>query len=155
MGRFCREQYTNSHVAKILIQIKDLAALKAAAKTLGLEFVENQKTYRWYGHHVGDYPLPAGFKSSDLGKCDHVIRIPNNDRAYEIGVVKKKDGTPGYELLWDFWQGGYGLCDAIGKDGEKLIQEYTTSVATRFYQKNGFRVNRTMKDGKVVLVANK
>ncbi len=44
-----------SHVATIEIQIKDLAALKQAAKDLGLEFRENQKTYRWYGYSVGDY----------------------------------------------------------------------------------------------------
>ena len=147
--------YLKSHVAKISIEIKDLQILKQAAKELGLEFVE-QKTYRWYGHHVGDYPLPVGFKTSDLGKCDYVLRIPNNDTAYEVGVVKRKDGKPGYELLWDFWSGGYGLEKVLGKDGVKLVQEYAAAVTTNLYKKQGFRVNKTVtKEGVIRLVANK
>lgn len=145
-----------SHVAKISIEIKDLEALKAAAKACGLEFVEGQKTYKWFGRHVGDFALPEGFKVSDLGKCDHVLRIAGNDTAYEIGVVRRKDGKPGYELLWDFWQGGYGLQKAVGVNGQKLVQEYSTAVTTRFYQKKGFRVTKTVKDnGKIVLIANR
>ena len=147
--------YMKSHVAKISIEIKDLLALKQAAKDLGLEFVE-QKTYRWFGRHVGDFPLPAGFKTSDLGKCDYVLRIPNNDTAYEIGVVKRKDGKPGYELLWDFWSGGYGLQAVVGDNGTKLVQSYAAAVTTNLYKKQGFRVTKSVtKDGAIRLVANK
>ena len=109
-----------SHVARIDMEIKDLTALKAAAKLLGMEFLEGQTTYRWYGRHVGDYSLPEGFKASDLGKCEHAIGIPNDKKAYEIGVVKRRDGKEGYTLLWDFWAGGYGLEAKVGKDGNKL-----------------------------------
>lgn len=117
-----------SHVSKIDIKPTDLAALKLAAKRLGGELVE-QKTYKWYGTSVGDYPLPEGFTAKDLGKCDFAIKFP--DAKYEVGVVKRKDGKPGYELLWDFWSGGFGLEKAIGKDGNKLKQSYGVEAAKR------------------------
>jgi hypothetical protein len=118
-----------SHVAKIQVVIKDLKALKAACAQIGLELVEGQKQYAWYGKHVGDYPLPEGFTAADLGKCDHAIRVikqplrPDGTAhyrsAYEVGVVKNKD-SEGYTLLWDFWAGGYGLQEAIGDEAKKL-----------------------------------
>ncbi len=150
-----------SHIAKIQVQIKDLEALKAVAKALGLEFMQGQKTYKWYGRSVGDYKLPEGFTTEDLGKCDHALRIPLDDpnrnaQAYEIGVVKNKSGS-GYQLLWDFWSGGYGLTGKVGTKGEKLVQGYAVEVARRQAVKQGFRVvGQTMrKDGKVELVVAK
>ena len=150
-----------SHIAKIKVEIKDLDALKSIAKKLGLEFVEGQKSYRWYGRSMGDAPLPEGFTKDDLGKCDHALRIPQSvqdyRQPYEIGVVKRKDGKSGYELLWDYWNGGYGLTDKIGQKGEKLIQGYAVEVATRSAIKQGFRVCGTVtrKDGKVELTVMK
>jgi hypothetical protein len=134
-----------SHVAKIEMEIKDLAALEDAAK----------RTYKWYGYSVGDYPLPEGFTKEDLGKCEHALRIPGNNRAYEVGVVARRDGRPGYTLLWDFWSGGYGLVDKVGKDGNKLKSEYTAAVAVKHYTSKGYRVQRSYKeDGTIVVRAN-
>ena len=143
-----------SHVAKIAVEINDLGALKEAAKALGLEFKENQKTYRWWGYSVGDYPLPEGFKASDLGKCDHALSIPNNNTAYEVGVVKRKDGKPGYELLWDFYAGGKGLTAKVGGKGEKLVQAYSEVRATAVYRKQpGFRSQSRVvqPNGRIIL----
>lgn len=82
------------------------------------EFVENQKTYKWYGTHIGDYPIPEGFTKEDMGKCDHAIRVKG--ASYEIGIVKKGNT---YKLLWDFWSSG-GLGRALGKNAERLKQAY-------------------------------
>jgi hypothetical protein len=145
-----------SHVATINMEVKDLESLKAAAKQLGLEFVLNQKTYRWWGRSVGDYPLPYGFTAADLGHCDHAIRIPGNDRAYEIGVVKRKDGKPGYQLLWDFYQGGYGLQEKVGENAKLLTREYTTQVAIKPAIRQGYRIQRQVKEnGEVIITAVK
>ena len=149
-----------SHVATIDLEIKDLDALAAAAKFIGLEFVKGQETYKWYGSHVGDYPLPQGFKASELGKCEHALRIPKSENTsencYEVGVVRRRDGKPGYTLLWDFWNRGYGLQDKIGDNGSRLKQEYAAAVATRHAQRQGYRVTRTQKeDGRVILTASK
>lgn len=117
-----------SHVTTLKIEIKDLAALKDACKKVGLEFREGQGTYKWFGRHVGDYPLPEGFKKGDLGKCDHAIGVKGKKDAYEIGVCKR-DGK--YVLLWDFWQGGYGLQEVAGRDCSNLTTAYTKNVAIK------------------------
>lgn len=132
-----------SHVDIIELDINDLDALKAAGRLCGLELVK-QETYRWYGKHMGDYPLPAGFKREDLGHCDFVLRLPGKKDAYEVGIVKRKDGKPGYVPLWDFWNGGYGLEDAVGKNGSKLKQEYALQVATKEMARKGWRTERVI-----------
>jgi hypothetical protein len=139
-----------SHIAKIELEINDLDALKSACDTMGLTFLENQKTYRWFGRWVGDTPLPEGVKIEDLGTCTHAIRVPQ--AVYEIGVVQT--GSK-YHLLWDYWHGG-GLEKHIGKDACKLKQAYTVERIRKearlkgylFHQSrtpNGIRVSLTLR----------
>jgi hypothetical protein len=142
-----------SHVATIQVEIKDLDALKAAAKRCGLIFREGQTTYKWFGHHVGDYPLPAGFAAADLSRCDHAMSVDGEPTAYELGVVKRKDGQPGYVLLYDFW-GHHGkiLQSKIGKDGKALVQAYATEVAIKHARQQGYRIRESRReDGTVEL----
>jgi len=144
---------TVSHVATIDVTITDLVALEAACKRCGLEFVRDQKTYNWYGRHVGDYPLPDGFSADDLGKCSHAIRVPGNANAYEIGLVKRRDGKPGYTLLFDFYQGGYGLMELAGDECANLRQQYSIVTAIKTARKQGHRVTeQKLENGKVKLV---
>ena len=144
-----------SHVSTVDLEVRDLKALAEAAEKLGLELVE-QKTYHWFGQHVGDYPLPEGFSEKDLGKCDLALRVKDGKKKpkpYEIGVVAK-DG--GYTLLYDFFQGGYGLMQKVSTDGQSLNllkQEYATAVARRELQRKGFRVREVRENGKVRLIA--
>lgn len=173
-----------SHVATIDVEIRSLEDLRAACKRLGLEFVEGQETYRWYGRHVGDYPLPKGFEISDLGKCKHAIRIPLStegaDLAYEIGVAARRDGGNGYVLLWDFFNSGKriwknypdgtpselrqdsaynegpGLNQYIGQGGGKLKQAYGTVTATRAARQQGLQVREVAgPNGSIRLVCSK
>jgi hypothetical protein len=134
-----------SHVASVDIEVKDLDALDEAAKQLGLELVRDQKSYRWFGQHVGDFPLPEGFKAEDLGQCDHAIRIPGGmapggQAPYEIGVVRRRDGRPGYTLMWDFWCGGYGLQAKVGDGCQKLVCAYASAVTKKTMIKQGYRI---------------
>lgn len=142
-----------SHIAEIEIEIKDLECLKKASQKLGLNFIENKATYKWYGRSVGDYPLPKGFEQADLGKCDHALSIanPKDNRAYEVGIVKNKDGSQGYTLLWDFWNGGYGLEKLIGKNGVELKKEYSAQVAEKQIRRMGFRPIRTVENNKILI----
>lgn len=141
-----------SHVGDMEVHIKDLVALEAAAKRLGLELVKGQTTYKWFGHSVGDYPLPAGFEKADLGKCEHVLRIPGNSQAYEIGVVRRRDGKPGFQLLWDFWKGGYGLTDKVGESGGLLKQAYAIETTKKQMIRDGYRVTESLSpQGNVLL----
>lgn len=137
-----------SHVSCIDVVIKDLDALKRVAEELGLEFVKGQNTYKWYGRWVKDYnandaAYKHGIDPGQYGSCDHVLRIPSNASAYEVGVVKTAEGQ--YKLIWDFWAGGYGLRDKIGSKGEKLVQGYSKEVACKALAKKGLKVKSVEK----------
>jgi hypothetical protein len=145
-----------SHVATVDVHIQSLTDLRAGCERLGLEFVEGQKTYRWFGEHVGDYPLPPGFTPEDLGKCVHAIRVPNNGLAYEVGVIERRDGKPGWQLIWDFYRGGYGLQARVGEDCGLLKQAYAVEAAKRVAKLQGFAVTeRTMANGEIKLLASR
>lgn len=152
-----------SHVATIQVEVTNLQDLRDACEELGLVFEENQKTYEWYGTHVGDYPLPEGFSESDLGQCEHAIRMSDQDRdqliaargvtPYEIGVVPRRDGKPGWTLLWDFYAGGLGLQSKIGETGGRLSQAVATAASIRTMELQGYRHQRQLLDnGTVKLV---
>jgi len=144
-----------SHIVEIDLIINDLAALKAAVSAIpGLEFRESKKTYNWYGVSVGDYPLPEGMTKEELGHCEHAIGITGNRNAYEVGVVKRKDGK-GFSLVLDFWSGGKGLCELVGekvKDGRtrnektglnclKLANSYAAQVSAKAMKKKGYKTS--------------
>jgi hypothetical protein len=179
-----------SHVATIDIEITNLQDLQEACADLGLEFVMDQKTYNWYGEHVGDFAIPDGFSENDLGRCEHAIKLTdaqsmqeierrreaflakwnekwggaNNEpdattmlhvcqRPYEIGVARRRDGRPGWTLLWDFFQGGYGLQEVIGENGGRLKQAVATAASVRVMKSQGYRCQREqLPNGKVKLV---
>lgn len=139
-----------SHVVEVKTVFKDLDALETAAGRLGLEMRRGQTKYRWYGRHMGDYPVPEGFTPDQLGKCDHALHITGNKSAYEVGIVGKADGSFG--LLFDFWSGGYGLEAAIGKDAGLLCEEYAIEVAQRAAQSQGWYCER--QGAELVIYAN-
>ena len=122
-----------SHVSHIELKIFDLSAIKRACQRLGFQFVEGQKTYEWYGTLVEPekYPLPEGLMESDLGHCDHAIRIP--DARYEIGVLKRNGN---YMLLCDFWD--TKLKRAIGENGGLLKQAYGVEVIKEAVKKKRY-----------------
>lgn len=97
----------------------DLEALRAACAMLGLEVVE-QRTYRWYGTSVGDYPLPAGMKAGELGRnATYVIRFNEEMRkkhpqAYEVGLIADPNNPGAFVPLYDYWNSGYGINTAVG-----------------------------------------
>jgi len=133
-----------SHVSALKVRVKNLDALKMAASELGLEFVEGQKHFKWYGRWLNDWhgqsaAYKHGIDPSRYGTCDHAIRLKDAaDKAYEVGVVAMPDGT--YVLCWDNWQGGFGLADKIGTDGEKLMQSYVKHAVVIKAAKKGYKV---------------
>ena len=99
-----------SHVAIVDVEITNLDWLAQAAKSLGLEFCAGQQTYRWFGRYAGDSPLPEGFSAADLGHCDHAIKLRDQTwerghTPHEIGIVRRRDGRPGWTMLYDFYTG--------------------------------------------------
>lgn len=149
-----------SHIASVKIIIKDLDALRRAAAELGLEFVEGQTTFKWYGRWLNDYHAPEaavnnGFDPKKFGQCQHAIRIPNNASAYEVGVVANPNGE-GFTLLYDNYAAGRGLEAKIGQGAQKLQQEYGVQVARKQAARLGMRVTQSRgQDGKVRLVCRR
>lgn len=136
-----------SHVVAINVEYKDAESLKEAARILGLE-VKEKSTYNWWGTHVGDYPLPEGFTAQDLGNCDFALAVPGSPSAYEVGVVKRRDGKEGFAFLYDFYgASGKMLEDVIGTGAERLQggefkQAYTVAATERSLQAKGYYTTR-------------
>jgi hypothetical protein len=134
-----------SHVAPIELEVNDLDAIEEAAEILGGNLVRDQKTYRWYGRHVGDYPLPAGFTHEDLGKCDHAINFPGKTlRGYEVGVVKRNGK---YVLLWDFFD--KGLLHHLGQGAVRLKNAYAERRTLREAQRKRKSVKKERLEDRV------
>jgi len=113
----------------------DIPALKQMCKNQGWEWLEGQKTYKWFGKHVGDYPLPTGFTVEEMGTCDHAIRVPGAN--YEIGVVQKNGQ---WKPIYDFWDGSLKrkLCaDQSGENAGLLKQAYGVAKAQMACRQKG------------------
>lgn len=145
-----------SHVVNIDLEIRDLDALEQAGKALGMELHRGQTRYKFFGTHVGDYPLPKGFTAADMGHCDHALSIKDNPNAYEVGVCRRRDGKEGYLLQFDFYGGGRGLMNTIGDEAFKLRNEYISQVSIGKMRAKGFRVMKVQTaEGKIVLRATR
>lgn len=134
-----------SHVVDCDIVIKDLDAFKEACKEIGLEFRENQKTWKWFGRWMNDYDAEdaaykAGVKPEDYGKCVHACAVPGDRNAYELGLVKNPKGE-GFCMVFDFWgEEGAKLKKVIGEAGAKLKTEYSLKVLEKQSKKRGYKV---------------
>lgn len=149
-----------SHVAECKLEVKDLSALAEAAEALGFEFREDQLTYKWYGKFLDDWSDATraaalrGRDPSTFGKCVHALRLKNDPRGYEIGVVQNTDGT--YSLLYDAWGGGgRNIEETAGIDLVRMTEEYGAVVATRQLTSQGYEVTKSYVDGHVDLYAEK
>jgi hypothetical protein len=134
-----------SHVATVDLKITDLDALEVVCERLGLELVREQKTYAWWGTSVGDYALPKGMTTADLGKCAHAIRVkgttPRNGHGgpWEIGLVQQPDGS--FLPVYDFFgSAGDALHAKTGRGLTTLKAEMAQEVSVRILQRQGYRV---------------
>lgn len=134
-----------SHIDIIKCEIKSLQALKLACKRINCTFKENQKTYHWYGQHIGDYPIPEGLTINDMGKCIHAIEVPGSK--YDVGVIKDPVNSQNYKLIWDFWKGG-NLIKILGNDASLLVSAYEAEQAklTATYQNRIFTEKENEKE---------
>lgn len=173
-----------SHVVEIKTRLLSIEAIMQTCKDLGLTFKANQRTYKWWGSSAGGYPLPAGFKKEDMGKCEHAIGVPGT--TWEIGVAKARnpDGTcaPGWTLLFDFYgSSGRPILNAIGErtaverlkkigwnyqagmvaaehecaKAGRFLQTYGVNVAIQQAKSKGYTYQRTVSPtGAITLTIN-
>lgn len=123
-----------SHVVKLNLEIKNIKAAKRACAKLGLNFVEDKKTFRYYG--------------SSQSKCDHAIT--GGSMQNEVGLVKEGNS---YSLRWDPGYGG--VSEALGgRNAEGFRREYAAAAATLQAESEGMYVTRyDRQDGTIELTA--
>jgi hypothetical protein len=139
-----------SHVITTHFFIHDLESLALAAKRLGGELAIGSKRYQWFGRHVGDYKLPEGRTKEQMGTCEHEIRFKGC--GYSVGVIKRADGQPGYDLEYDFYAGGRGLTSVIGENANHLRQAYSVVRAKRAIAAQGHKpIETKLSSGQVQL----
>lgn len=145
-----------SHIASVQCFVTDLDALDAVASRLGMVLERGATTYAWFGRDMGDSQLAAGHNRATFGTCLHKLR--RADAAvgdYEIGLVARVDGKPGYEMLYDQWgHGGQRIAAVAGANLVTLKSELAAEVSTRLLARQGFRITRTQAaDGSIKLTA--
>jgi len=152
-----------SHMAAIALHVTDLSALKEAVEALGLQ-IKKAQTWKWFGSWQNDYHATEaafnfGIKPNEYGKCaEYVISIPGNSHAYEVGVVRRRDGKPGWVLVYDFWAGGQGMSEKISgptKPAGLLVQAYTIAESAKTLRAEGHKVQvkKNHKTGHMQCVA--
>ena len=143
-----------SHVVRDTLEVRDVAALRAAVARLGLDWAEGATEYKWFGQVVGDTPADPAVP---WGRCHHVIRLKPDaaeravygNASYEIGVCRLDSGA--FELRYDYWGPGAWIRKRLGPELRALRQEYGAAVAERKIRAAGYAVRRTEKDGKIIV----
>lgn len=145
-----------SHVVATTTEIPDaqLDTLITACKQLGLEFMKDQTTYKWFGAWVNDYDAEDaayknGIKPEDYGKCVHAIKVPG--ASYEIGVYRHPE-TGNLRLIYDFFGDGRNIMEKVGKNCEKLWTAQGEVWAHDYAAKNKLKVSKRIKDGVTEMV---
>lgn len=100
-----------------------MKALQMACQQLGL-VIEQRSNYTWFNTPVGDYPLPEGTSTDQLGNnAKYVIALNEEMQAthcrpgvkpYELGLIEDPNNAGCLIPMYDFWAGGLGLDAVIG-----------------------------------------
>jgi len=134
-----------SHVGTVDCFVTDLADAAAGGEACGFELRQNQRSYTWYGQYVGDSQLAPGHDPATFGTCEHVLRLKDHREGdYEIGLVPRVDGEPGWELLYDSWGPGSRIEARAGQRLAKLKDEIAAAASERVLRRQGYRVTRTV-----------
>ena len=145
-----------SHCDKVAhCDVTDLDALAEATEALGGVCLSDTAA-RWWGHSVGDYPLPEGYTADSLQAAmkrpARTLRFPG--ASYDVAAVPRLDGKKGYELVLD-WYGTGGLTLVLGQKGGRLAAAYNEAVTVKAAKKQGFTVTRSVEKGKVMLALSR
>jgi len=87
-----------SHVEICAVVITDLPALKKACETLGVTFVEGQKTFKSWSTQYG----------TGENHCEHAIKVPGT--SWEVGLLKAD--TPANSDI------GSGVAESVKSGGK-------------------------------------
>jgi hypothetical protein len=119
-----------SHFTTIETQIRDIPALQAACRELGLTLLENTDA--------------RGYSSNNI-KGDLVIRLRG---PYDVALNRQQDGS--YGLTTDWWAGHVER--ELGAGYGKLLQLYGVHKAQAEAKRKGYTTRRqSLSDGSIKL----
>jgi hypothetical protein len=124
-----------SHLSIVSTTIRDIQALKEAAKALGLEL----KT----GGQV------RGYGGERYKETDYMIELPG---PFDLGFRKQANGTYTMECDGGLMQGWYNSeagMTKIGRNAGRLKQEYAYAILQAEARRKGRTVQRQNVDGKI------
>jgi len=134
-----------SHLITNEVIITDLDILRKAVSGIkGLKWAEGKKEFKAY-YRNKEQEKELG------GKVEHVIEIDKNltSYSYEVGVVRRKDGT-GWSLVFDPFD-SYAARH-VGRNCENIMSAYNEAYIRDFAEKNGFMMEEaTDENGNLVL----
>lgn len=150
-----------SHVTAIQAKVQDVQDAMVGAEACDMEVVKQPK-FKWYGRwmndwHTGEAAVTQGYDPKTFGQCEYVIRRKDRDpRAYEIGMVPRKDGD-GYDLVYDTYStGGHLVEEKAGSRLAKLKTEIGVAYSMRKLKAAGHTPIRTKdKHGRTKVVARR
>ena len=128
-----------SHITVVATELRDPDAIKAVARALGIEIVENARVRFFLGHSA---------------LCDLVFRLPG---LYDLGLKRNERGVYDFvcdqELLDNHCSRGEAGRAIIGQHGNRIKQEYAVQKAMATARRKGQSVVRQqLNDGSVRLV---
>jgi hypothetical protein len=120
------------------------------------EFVRDKTNFKWYGSWQRDYDednaaYRKGIPPHEYGRCEHVIRVRDNDTAYEVGVIKNPEGT-GLLFVYDFYGvDGRALQNVVGEGCINIKNAYIAELNRRQYKRQGMQVSvkKQVKDNQL------
>ena len=119
-----------SHFTTIETQIRDIPALQAACRELGLTLLEST--------------MARGYSSNNI-KGDYVIRLKG---PYDVALTRQQDGS--YGLTTDWWAGHVER--ELGAGYGKLLQLYGVHKAQAEARRKGYTTRRqSLSDGSIKL----
>lgn len=123
-----------SHLIEVdTTKIVSLDLFESACESLGLELVRGQETFRSFRRE----------------RCSHAVRVPGDEKAYEIGLIETttEGGEVGFALGYDHDMFGIPsnapIREAAGRRCEKLIQAYVEKCVERVVRRKRARVRRS------------
>ncbi|MHA3774522.1 DUF1257 domain-containing protein [Verrucomicrobiota bacterium sgz303538] len=120
-----------SHFTTIHTQVRDISALQAAVRELGLELLEKTTA--------------RGYASNQI-QGDYVIRL---NGPYDVALTRNQDGS--YGLTTDWWAGH--VEKEVGSNFGRLLQLYGVHKTIQEARKRGQFVQRkAQQDGAIKLV---
>jgi hypothetical protein len=122
-----------SHLAQVQTSIKNIDALKAACKALGLELLTGGRA--------------RGYGGTLYQEADYMIKLKG---PFDLAFRKQADGTYAMECDGGLLQGWYNSergMEQIGRNAGKLKQEYAYAIMQAEARRKGRTLQRQNLEG--------